>query len=172
MVAPAVHHWDFHVDTPPYTSKVHLKLLLEQYVTTSVGIVAAPCVVRSSVTLFDRPRAAVDTGGIRLDRPEGRCARIGSDSPCPSDLGSCRRLRLRRGTVAEISGDRSARAVWWSWPVVSSLPCRPEGAVADRDRRVDQPRPQRPDRGWRPRAGSSVDHRPGQLNTVARCPAS
>ncbi|MEP7201840.1 MAG: hypothetical protein ABI894_04475 [Ilumatobacteraceae bacterium] len=39
VVAPASHHWDFHVDTPPYTSKVHLKLLLGQYVTTSAGIV-------------------------------------------------------------------------------------------------------------------------------------
>jgi hypothetical protein len=39
VVAPASHHWDFHVDTPPYTSKVHLKLLLERYVTTSAGIV-------------------------------------------------------------------------------------------------------------------------------------
>ena len=39
LVAPASHHWDFHVDTPPYTSKVHLKLLLERYVTTSAGIV-------------------------------------------------------------------------------------------------------------------------------------
>jgi hypothetical protein len=38
-VAPPSHHWDFHVDTPPYTSKVHLKLLFEQYVTTSAGIV-------------------------------------------------------------------------------------------------------------------------------------
>ncbi len=38
-VAPPSHYWDFHVDTPPYTSKVHLKLLLERYVTTSVGIV-------------------------------------------------------------------------------------------------------------------------------------
>ena len=38
-VAPPSHYWDFHVDTPPYTSKVHLKLLLEQYVTTSAGIV-------------------------------------------------------------------------------------------------------------------------------------
>ena len=38
-VAAPSHYWDFHVDTPPYTSKVHLKLLLEQYVTTSVGLV-------------------------------------------------------------------------------------------------------------------------------------
>lgn len=38
-VAPAEHRWDFHVDTPPYTSKVHLKLLLESYVATSAGIV-------------------------------------------------------------------------------------------------------------------------------------
>jgi hypothetical protein len=39
VIAPASHHWDFHVDTPPYTSKVHLKLLLQRYVTTSAGIV-------------------------------------------------------------------------------------------------------------------------------------
>ena len=38
-IAPAEHRWDFHVDTPPYTSKVHLKLLLESYVSTSAGIV-------------------------------------------------------------------------------------------------------------------------------------
>lgn len=38
-VAPPSHFWDFHVDTPPYTSKVHLKLLLEGYVATSAGIV-------------------------------------------------------------------------------------------------------------------------------------
>ena len=38
-VAPPSHYWDFHVDTPPYTSKVHLKLLLDGYVTTSAGIV-------------------------------------------------------------------------------------------------------------------------------------
>ncbi|MEO8095823.1 MAG: hypothetical protein ABI632_12955, partial [Pseudolysinimonas sp.] len=38
-VAPALHPWDFYVDTPPYTSKVHLKLLLAQYVCTSAGLV-------------------------------------------------------------------------------------------------------------------------------------
>ena len=38
-VAPATHPWDFYVDTPPYTSKVHLKLLLAQYVCTSAGLV-------------------------------------------------------------------------------------------------------------------------------------
>lgn len=38
-VAPATHPLDFYVDTPPYTSKVHLKLLLGQYVCKSAGIV-------------------------------------------------------------------------------------------------------------------------------------
>lgn len=38
-VAPNSHYWDFHVDVPPYLEKPHLKLLLSQYVATSVGIV-------------------------------------------------------------------------------------------------------------------------------------
>ena len=39
IVAAASNYWDFHVDLPPYTGAVHIKLLLEQYVSTSVGIV-------------------------------------------------------------------------------------------------------------------------------------
>jgi hypothetical protein len=39
IVAPASNYWDFHVDIPPYTGAVHIKLLLEQYVSTSVGLV-------------------------------------------------------------------------------------------------------------------------------------
>ncbi|MGR4872146.1 hypothetical protein ACIPRI_25125 [Variovorax sp. LARHSF232] len=38
-LGPAAHTLDFHVDTPPYTGNAHLKLLLANYVTTSVGIV-------------------------------------------------------------------------------------------------------------------------------------
>lgn len=38
-VAPDSHYWDFHVDLPPYEHIPHLKLLLEKYVATSVGIV-------------------------------------------------------------------------------------------------------------------------------------
>ena len=38
-VAPDSHYWDFHVDMPPYAKEPHLKLLLQQYVATSVGIV-------------------------------------------------------------------------------------------------------------------------------------
>lgn len=39
VVAPNSHYYDFHVDVPPYKELPHLKLLLYQYVTTSVGIV-------------------------------------------------------------------------------------------------------------------------------------
>ena len=39
IVAPNSHYWDFHVDLPPYTGEPHLKLMLQQYVATSVGIV-------------------------------------------------------------------------------------------------------------------------------------
>lgn len=39
IVAPNSHYWDFHVDVPPYLHNPHLKLLLENYVTTSAGIV-------------------------------------------------------------------------------------------------------------------------------------
>ncbi|MEO7369842.1 MAG: hypothetical protein ABIZ69_03205, partial [Ilumatobacteraceae bacterium] len=39
ILAPPSNYWDFHVDTPPYNGKVHLKLLLGQYVTTSIGLV-------------------------------------------------------------------------------------------------------------------------------------
>ena len=38
-VSPDSHHFDFHVDTPPYSNAPHLKLKLAGYVTTSVGIV-------------------------------------------------------------------------------------------------------------------------------------
>lgn len=38
-LGPTAHALDFHVDTPPYTGNAHLKLLLANYVTTSVGIV-------------------------------------------------------------------------------------------------------------------------------------
>ena len=38
-IAPDSHYWDFHVDAPPYSHEPHLKLLLGQYVATSVGIV-------------------------------------------------------------------------------------------------------------------------------------
>jgi hypothetical protein len=38
VVAPPVHPLDFHVDTEPYRHHVHLKLMLGDYVTTSVGI--------------------------------------------------------------------------------------------------------------------------------------
>lgn len=38
-VAPDSHYYDFHVDVPPYSNNLHLKLLLQNYVTTSVGIV-------------------------------------------------------------------------------------------------------------------------------------
>lgn len=39
IIAPESHYWDFHVDVPPYLEQPHLKLLLEKYVSTSVGIV-------------------------------------------------------------------------------------------------------------------------------------
>lgn len=38
-VAPDSHYYDFHVDVPPYSGAPHLKLLLQNYVTTSAGIV-------------------------------------------------------------------------------------------------------------------------------------
>ncbi len=38
-VAPDAHYWDFHVDVPPYLHEPHLKLMLQQYVSTSIGIV-------------------------------------------------------------------------------------------------------------------------------------
>ena len=38
-IGPTAHVLDFHVDVPPYTGNVHLKLLLANYVATSVGIV-------------------------------------------------------------------------------------------------------------------------------------
>ena len=39
IVAPDTHYWDYHVDVPPYSKEPHLKLMLQQYVATSVGIV-------------------------------------------------------------------------------------------------------------------------------------
>lgn len=38
-IGPTAHALDFHVDVPPYTGNVHLKLLLANYVATSVGLV-------------------------------------------------------------------------------------------------------------------------------------
>jgi hypothetical protein len=38
-MAPDAHYLDYHVDVPPYTHNPHIKLKLQQYVTTSVGIV-------------------------------------------------------------------------------------------------------------------------------------
>lgn len=38
-IAPDSHPLDFHVDLPPWRNKLHLKLRLQQYVATSVGIV-------------------------------------------------------------------------------------------------------------------------------------
>ena len=37
-VGPTAHALDFHVDVPPYSGDVHLKLQLASYVTTSVGL--------------------------------------------------------------------------------------------------------------------------------------
>lgn len=39
VIGPTAHALDFHVDVPPYSHDVHLKLLLANYVTTSAGIV-------------------------------------------------------------------------------------------------------------------------------------
>lgn len=39
LAAPASHYWDFHVDVPPYAQQPHLKLLLQQHIATSAGIV-------------------------------------------------------------------------------------------------------------------------------------
>ena len=38
-IAPDAHHLDHHVDLPPYHSQPHLKLELDGYVSTSVGVV-------------------------------------------------------------------------------------------------------------------------------------
>jgi hypothetical protein len=38
-VAPDAHTLDQYVDVPPFSPDGHLKLLLEEYVSTSVGIV-------------------------------------------------------------------------------------------------------------------------------------
>ena len=39
IIGPPSHALDYHVDVPPYSHDIHLKLLLATYVTTSVGIV-------------------------------------------------------------------------------------------------------------------------------------
>jgi hypothetical protein len=39
VVAPDSHHYDFHVDVPPCTESLHLKLMIQKYVCTSAGIV-------------------------------------------------------------------------------------------------------------------------------------
>ena len=39
VIGPTAHALDFHVDAPPYSHDIHLKLLLAGYVSTSVGIV-------------------------------------------------------------------------------------------------------------------------------------
>jgi hypothetical protein len=39
VIGPPAHALDFHVDVPPFSHDVHLKLLLANYVCTSVGIV-------------------------------------------------------------------------------------------------------------------------------------
>ena len=39
LQAPDAHSLDFHVDVPPYSKEPHIKLRLEGFVTTSVGIV-------------------------------------------------------------------------------------------------------------------------------------
>jgi len=39
VLDPGVHAYNYHVDAPPYDSKVHLRLLLESYAATSIGIV-------------------------------------------------------------------------------------------------------------------------------------
>lgn len=39
VLGPTAQYWDHYVDTPPYQGGVHLKLLLENWVCTSVGIV-------------------------------------------------------------------------------------------------------------------------------------
>ena len=38
-VGPMAHALDFHVDVPPYTGNVHLKLRLAGYACTSAGLV-------------------------------------------------------------------------------------------------------------------------------------
>jgi 2-polyprenyl-3-methyl-5-hydroxy-6-metoxy-1,4-benzoquinol methylase len=39
ILDPGIHSYNFHVDTPPYNSKVHLRLELERFAATSIGIV-------------------------------------------------------------------------------------------------------------------------------------
>lgn len=38
-IAPDAHPLDYHVDMPPYSHQPHIRLMLDRYVTTSVGIV-------------------------------------------------------------------------------------------------------------------------------------
>jgi hypothetical protein len=46
-VAPDSHYYDFHVDVPPYKQDAHLRLLLDDFVCTSVGIVVQRGPLRS-----------------------------------------------------------------------------------------------------------------------------
>ena len=39
ILDPGTHPYNFHVDSPPYSAQVHLRLLLEQYASTSIGLV-------------------------------------------------------------------------------------------------------------------------------------
>lgn len=39
LIAPNRSYHDYHVDVPPYKSNVHLKLLLDKYVSTSLGLI-------------------------------------------------------------------------------------------------------------------------------------
>jgi|694.fasta_scaffold49790_4 hypothetical protein len=39
ILDPGMHAYNYHVDAPPYDSKVHLRLLLERFAATSIGIV-------------------------------------------------------------------------------------------------------------------------------------
>jgi SAM-dependent methyltransferase len=39
LVAPDAHYYDFHVDVPPFSEDLHLKLQIQKYVCTSAGIV-------------------------------------------------------------------------------------------------------------------------------------
>ena len=39
ILDPGMHPYNYHVDAPPYDSRVHLRLLLEKFAATSIGIV-------------------------------------------------------------------------------------------------------------------------------------
>jgi hypothetical protein len=39
ILDPGQHPYNFHVDTPPYSSSVHLRLQLEQFAATSIGLI-------------------------------------------------------------------------------------------------------------------------------------